>query len=364
MGKLAFLFLRLGATSFGGPAAHIAMMEEEFVHRRKWLSREKFLDLIALTNLIPGPNSTEMAIHIGYLRAGWWGFWIAGVCFILPAFFIVTLIAHYYVTYASLPQGQHFLVGAKAAVLAIIVQAFDRFFRTCFKTTKYSNFLSSSFWTTPTNQLRVFIFIASLYLSAKGSSELLILFTAGLIALFFSARLPGRTSSELGSLFWVFFKVGSVLFGSGYVLVRFLQTELVENHQWISQAQLLDAITVGQFTPGPVFTTASFLGYLLEGFPGAVTATLGIFLPAFVFVALSIPLHAKLQSSKEIRQVLDGVVVASVALLTSTLWTFSWDLATSPGPLLLFAGSLVLLLRTRIPNVVLILVSGLLTLLF
>lgn len=361
MFNLIWLFLRLGATSFGGPAAHTAMMEDEFVHRRQWLSHEKFLDLIALTNLIPGPNSTELAIHIGYLRAGWWGFWIAGICFILPAFLIVTAVAYFYVEYASLPQAQAFLSGAKVVVLAVIFLAFERFFRSVFKIKEYKDLGQKSFWNNPKNTLYIFILFISLYLGSIQVHDLSILLNCGLISLFITRRFPKRNSlQELGSLFWVFFKIGSLLFGSGYVLLSFLQTELIEKQQLLTQNQLLDAISVGQFTPGPVFTTASFIGYLLAGGPGAVVATLGIFAPAFLFVALSIPLYKKLNSSPSFRAILNGVIVGSLGLLLTTVWTFGRDLTQSSFMLVLFVGSFVLLVKTRIPSALLIIMGGLL----
>lgn len=364
MVDLIWLFFRLGATSFGGPAAHIALMEEEFVHRRKWLSREKFLDLLAITNLIPGPNSTELAIHIGYHKAGWWGFWLAGSCFILPAFLIVTTLAYFYTETAGLPQTQDFLLGVKAVVLAVIVQAFERFFRNIFRMSHYRELFRASFWKEKNHVLNIFILLSSVYLSLRGFSEISILLNCGLISLFVTRRFSAGTHHELGSIFWIFFKVGSVLFGSGYVLLSFLEAELVQKHHLITQSQLLDAISVGQFTPGPVFTTASFLGFILNGFSGAITATLGIFLPAFLFVAISIPLYQKMTSSVLLRSILDGVVVGSLSLLLMTLWTFGQGLISSPLAFILFAGSLVILLTTRIPSAVLIVVGGLLALIF
>ncbi|MBV2168774.1 MAG: chromate efflux transporter [Bdellovibrio sp.] len=361
MAKLAWLFLKLGATSFGGPAAHVAMMEEEFVHRRKWLSHDKFLDLIALTNLIPGPNSTELAIHLGYLRAGWWGFAIAGICFILPAFLIVLAVAFFYVQYASLPQAQHFLLGTKAVVLAVIIHAFDRFLKSVLKIEGYQKIFAKDFWADRQKTLSVFILLSSVYLSLQGFNEVAILLNCGLISLFVSERFLFKQKHELGSLFWIFLKVGSLLFGSGYVLLSFLQGEFVDQRQWLTQNQLLDAISVGQFTPGPVFTTATFIGYLLQGPPGAFVATLGIFLPAFFFVALSIPLYHKMNSSHRLRIVLNGVVAGSVGLLLSTLWTFAQGLFTSVFTPFLVIASLFLIWKTRIPTALLILGGGLLS---
>lgn len=361
LAELFWLFLKLGATSFGGPAAHISLMEEEFVHRRNWLTREKFLDLIALTNLIPGPNSTEMAIHIGYLRAGWLGFWIAGICFILPAFAIVTATAYFYSQYASLPDVQHFLAGVNAVVLAVIAQAFIRFLKSFLKVKKFQELLTPLFWNTKQNVLFIFIVAMSLYMRSQKISELAILLNCALISLFISRRYIFSQHHELGTLFWVFLKIGSILFGSGYVLISFLQTELIEKRQWISQTQLLDAISVGQFTPGPVFTTASFLGYLLHGFPGAIVATVGIFLPAFFFVALSIPLYKRLRSSPLFRSILDGIVAGSLGLLFFTLWTLSQSLTSTPLLWILCLTALYFLSRQRIPAAILILGGGLLS---
>ncbi|WII70898.1 chromate efflux transporter [Bdellovibrio sp. 22V] len=355
------MFLKLGATAFGGPAAHVALMEEEFVHRRQWLSREKFLDLIALTNLIPGPNSTELAIHIGHQRAGWWGFAIAGLCFILPAFILVTVIAYFYQKYASLPQAGSFLIGAQVVVLAIILQAFFRFFKSLFKLEQARDFFRRDTWSSPRASVIAFILIGSVYLSFQSWPEITILLNCGLISLFVSRRFTVERKFELGSLFLIFLKIGSVLFGSGYVLLTFLNSEFVEHRQWLTETQLLDAISVGQFTPGPVFTTASFIGYLLEGFSGAALATLGIFLPAFFFVALTIPLYKKMSQSLTLRLFLDGVVAGSLGLLLFTLWTFSQRLSHAPANILLFAVAFILLMRTKIPSALLILLGGLFT---
>lgn len=362
MVNLIWLFLKLGATSFGGPAAHVAMMEEEFVHRRKWLSREKFLDLVALTNIIPGPNSTELAIHIGHQRAGWAGFWFAGISFILPAFLIVTGIAYFYTQYSSLPQVHDFLLGAKAVVLAVIVFALERFFKSLLHIKKLNEVFKKDFWEEKHNSILIFILGASIYMKTQGFSEIVILLNSGLIALFISGRFVSWRKRELGSLFWIFFKIGSVLFGSGYVLLSFLQSEFIQQRQWLTDSQMMDAISVGQFTPGPVFTTASFIGYILHGFPGAVIATLGIFLPAFLFVALSIPLYKRLQSSSRFRSILDGIIAGSLGLLVFTIWTLSQDLTSSWLPISLFLVALILIWKTRTPTALLILAGGLISL--
>src|SRR5215475_10702303 len=291
LGELAWVFLRLGTIAFGGPAAHLAMMEEEVVRRRAWLSRDEFLDLLGATNLIPGPNSTEMAIHIGRRRAGWPGLLVAGSCFILPAALIVTALAWAYVRYGSLPQTDALLYGVKPVVIAIILQALWRLGRAALKTKSLA-----------------LVGAVGILLNFLGVHELVILFGAGtaiglgsmvagrmrrgeslsLIPAAFLLRTalaaPATSSFGLWPLFFFFLKVGSVLFGSGYVLLAFLRADLVERWRWLTEPQLFDAITAGQVTPGPVFTTATFIGYVLGGLPGAIVATVGIFLPAFFFV--------------------------------------------------------------------------------
>ena len=314
LGQLAALFLRLGTTAFGGPAAHIAMMEDEVVTRRRWLTREKFLDLVAAANLIPGPNSTELAIHIGQEQAGWRGLIVAGVCFIVPAVLIVLGISWAYVEYGTLPAAQGVLYGIKPVILAIVAQALWNLGRSAIRT-----------W-----QLGV-IGAWSLIAVALGVHELLVLIAAGACAIGFALAkrrpaamllpllslggAPAATTFSLPALFGFFAKVGAVLYGSGYVLIAFLRSDLVERFRWITEAQLLDAVAVGQVTPGPVFTTATFIGYLLGGVPGALVATAGIFLPGFVFVALSGRLVPKLRKSATAGAFLDGVTIASLALM-------------------------------------------------
>jgi chromate transporter len=302
--ELALLFLKLGTTAFGGPAAHIAMMEDEVVRRRKWLTHEEFLDLLGATNLIPGPNSTEMAIHIGHRRAGWAGLLVAGACFIFPAAIIVTTIAWAYVRYGTLAETRRILYGIKPVIIAVVVQALWGLGRTALKT-----------------RLLAVIGAAALVVNFLGANELLVLFTAGLVMaviqmfkrprpprvmsivppIFFKKPLLAAATAGaatvgaaapfgLWPLFLFFFKVGCVLYGSGYVLLAFLRSDLVERFGWLTESQLLDAVAVGQMIPGPVFTTATFIGYTLGGLPAAVVATLGIFLPAFFFVAVSGPL--------------------------------------------------------------------------
>ena len=319
--EIAILFLRLGITAFGGPAAHIAMMEDEVVKRRGWLSHGEFLDLLGATNLIPGPNSTEMAIHIGHRRAGWAGLTVAGVCFILPAALIVMGIAWLYVRYGKLPESDALLYGIKPVIIAVVLQALWRLGKSAVKSVTLG-----------------VIGIAAAILNFAGVNELIVLFGAGAMASIVLVKKPMgasflfpmpiwqgiivsggtgvvKTVFSVPLLFLFFLKVGSVLFGSGYVLLAFLRADLVERWGWLSEGQLLDAIAVGQFTPGPVFTTATFIGYILAGGKGALAATVGIFLPAFIFVAISGPLVPRIRHSKIAGSVLDGINVASLALM-------------------------------------------------
>jgi len=301
LAEIARLFLKLGTIGFGGPAAHIALMESEVVRKRGWLSGEEFLDLLGATNLIPGPNSTEMAIHIGYRKAGFPGLIVAGACFILPATLIVTAIAWAYVRFGSLPELTLVFRSIKPVMIAIVLQALWGLGKTALK-----------------NPALIALAVGSVLLTVAGVNELLVLAVAGAGAA--SAHSvkrgsPAMFSVELAPLFLFFLKVGSVLFGSGYVLLAFLKTDLVERWHWLLEGQLLDAIAVGQVTPGPVFTTATFIGYVVAGFPGAAVATLGIFLPAFVFVAISAPLVRRIRGSKVAGAILDGVNVGSLALM-------------------------------------------------
>jgi len=332
LGEIARLFLKLGTIAFGGPAAHIAMIEDEVVRRRGWLTRDQFLDYLGATNLIPGPNSTELAIHIGHARRGWRGLLVAGVAFILPASLIVTAVAWGYVRYGALPQAEGLLYGVKPVVMAIVAQALWRLGRSALK-----------------SPALVAIGIVATIAVFAGVHELIALAAAGVLA----ALVPlvartgrvallamatgiwtGRaglaaagtafgtavTAGSLWPLFLVFAKAGAVLFGSGYVLLAFLRADLVERLGWLTEQQLLDAVAIGQVTPGPVFTTATFIGYVLAGPTGALVATVGIFLPAFFFVAVSGPLIPRLRRSRLSGAVLDGVNVASLALMAVVSW--------------------------------------------
>ena len=326
--ELAALFLRLGVTAFGGPAAHIAMMRDEAVERRAWLTDAEFLDLVAATNLIPGPNSTEMAIHLGYKRGGITGLFVAGVCFILPASLIVGAIAWAYMRYGDAPQVDRLMYGIGPVVIAIIVQAALK--------------LGQSAISRPTHAL---LAIAVLALALSGVNELVLLAAGAAVGLLrtfapptgvaivaslavaattLSASAQAATAEAvpftLTRLTLFFAKVGSVLFGSGYVLLAFLRADLTERWGWLTDQQLIDAVTVGQVTPGPVFTTATFIGYLLGGWYGALLATVAIFAPGFIFVAISQPLIPRLRASRLLSSVLDGVVAASFGLMVAVGW--------------------------------------------
>lgn len=365
LAEVARVFLKLGTIAFGGPAAHIAMLEDETVRRRNWVSREQFLDMLGASNLIPGPNSTELAIHLGRHVAGWRGLVVAGSCFILPAMLIVTAIAWAYVTYGALPQVEGVLYGVKPVIIAVVLQALWGLSRTALKGRGLAGL-----------GLAVFV------LTMLGVNELLLLALAGLtwglrtaisrtgydrsnppllgLAAFPVAGLvPALATSSvpfgLWALFWFFVKVGSVLYGSGYVLLAFLNEGLVERMGWLTSTQLLDAVAVGQVTPGPVFTTATFVGYLLGGPAGAVVATVGIFLPAFVFVAVSGPLIPRIRKSPIAGAVLDGVNVASLALMAAVTIQLARSAVTDGLTLVLALLSAGLLLRMRVNSAWLVL---------
>jgi chromate transporter len=319
--EVAQVFFKMGCIAFGGPAAHIAMMEEEVVNKRKWMSRQHFLDLIGVTNLIPGPNSTEMTMHCGHERAGIPGLFVAGFSFIFPAVVITGFLAWLYVTYGSLPNVEPFVYGIKPAVLAIIAGAVLKLGKKALKGWELGF-------------LGVLVIAASLL----GFNEVTVLLIAGVLGtIYFTSKsklndspksiapliLLQASSSALLKItsvkvFWTFLKVGSVLYGSGYVLFAYLDAELV-TAGWMTQQELMDAIAVGQFTPGPVLSTATFIGYQLTGFWGAVAASLGIFLPSFLFVLLLNPLIPKMRKSKVLGYFLDSVNVAAVAVMAGVL---------------------------------------------
>ncbi|NTW91486.1 MAG: chromate transporter [Erysipelotrichaceae bacterium] len=339
------VFAKLGIFAFGGPAAHVAMMEDEIVTKRKWMSKERFIDMYGFTSLIPGPNSTEMAILMGYHRGGMIGLIIAGLSFILPAVIIVLALAVFYVNYGTLPFVSGLFDGVKPVILAIVLQALYRL----------SKSVLSSFE-------KILIFIAVLALSFFGFSEIpLILIGASIY--FIIKKMPKNKTFVVEPMSWflvflVFLKIGSVLYGSGYVLLSFLETEFVLRYGAITSQTLLDAVAVGQFTPGPVFTTATFVGYVIAGFPGAIAATIGIFLPSFLLVGLVFPWFEKLRKNPILSIVLDGVNVASIALMAAV--TVKLGIATLIGwqSIIIFLVSAVLLIKTKINSTWLILAGS------
>lgn len=350
LAEVAALFLKLGFTAFGGPAAHIALMHDEAVIRRKWLVDEQFLDLLGATNLIPGPNSTEMAIHIGYVRAGWPGLLLGGFCFIAPAMLIVLGLAWLYVQFGTTPQAGWLLYGIKPVVIAIITQAI---------------------WTLGSKALKnktlIFIGIVALALYFLGANEILLLFAGGLVFMLISninrlrnsnpvillpfsslALLQTTLPFSLPLLFLTFLKIGSVLYGSGYVLLAFLRADFVLRLGWLTDQQLLDAVAIGQLTPGPVFTAATFIGYLLGGTSGALLATLGIFLPSFIFVAISNPLIPKIRNSIWASSLLDGVNASALGLMAAVTFQLADASLTDFYTVIIAIISLILLLRYKI----------------
>lgn len=357
--EVFLLFLKLGITAFGGPAAHIAMMHDETVKRRKWLSEQEFLDLVGATNLIPGPNSTEMAIHLGYQRAGWLGLILGGAAFIFPAMVIVLLLAVVYTRYGSTPQAEWLLYGVKPVVIAVILQALFNLGKKALK--------DRITWI-------VTILVVGLYF--LGLHELILLFGGGLLVMVLKnpSRINPKTSifailplfnpirmidpistPTLSGIFFLFLKIGSVLYGSGYVLLAFLRSELVLRFSWLSDAQLIDAVAIGQLTPGPVFTTATFIGYLLADVPGALLATLGIFLPSFIFVFITNPIIPKLRNSPWFGSLLDGVNAVSLGLMAVVTFQLGSASLIDPVSILLAVISAVLLFRFKVNTTWLIL---------
>ena len=372
VGEVARLFLKLGTIAFGGPAAHIAMMDDEIVRKRGWLPRERFLDLLGATNLIPGPNSTEMAIHLGFLRAGWRGLIVAGACFILPAMTITGILAWAYVRYGSLPEVFWLLYGVKPVIIAIVVQALWGF---ALKAVK--------------GPITGAVGVAVVVLSFLGWDEVLLLLVAGVAVMVVTragqkgapamaavtatgamlgtgapataaaAAATAHAPVTLWALTGFFLKVGSVLYGSGYVLLAFLRSDLVQRWGWLTDQQLMDAIAVGQFTPGPVFTTATFIGYIVAGVPGALLATLGIFLPSFLFVAASSPLIPRIRRSAWAGSFLDGVNVASLGLMATVTWQLGRAALVDGVTVALAVVASVLVFRLRINSAWLVLGGGL-----
>jgi chromate transporter len=368
--ELARLYLKLGVIAFGGPPVHIAMMEEEVVSKRGWLTREQFLDFLGATNLIPGPNSTEMAIHVGRVRAGWAGLLVAGNSFILPSAVMVVALAWIYVRFGSLPQAAGVLYGVKPVVIAVIVQAVVKLARTAVKST-WLAILGGVAIIATILKIDEFAVLASGGLlaamvywwqfRAKDQSSSAGGFVIGGISLGRASALAVPTIPfSLGGLFLVFLKIGSLLFGGGYVLVALIRTEMVARLHWITERQLLDAIAMGQITPGPLSTTATFIGYLLGGIRGAVIATVAMFLPAFFFVALSGPLVPRLRRSPLAGSVLDGVNVAALALISVATWQLFRAAVVDWETLILCLASFVLLVWLRVSSIWLVVGGALL----
>ena len=356
--EIALLFLKLGITAFGGPAAHIAIMHQEVVIKKKWLTEQHFLDLIGATNLIPGPNSTEMAIHIGNERGGWKGLIIAGFCFIMPAVLITGCLAWLYKSYGQLPQIQPFIYGIKPAIIAIILVAIYPLSKKSLQTIELG-----------------IIGVIALLLSWLGYSEILVLFGAGFVAMGLAAIRLKRTSAPVSfipllifgnsgffssaniSLFLSFLKIGAILYGSGYVLFAFLDSELVAKGI-ITRQQLIDAIAVGQFTPGPVFSSVTFICFQINGISVAIISTIGIFLPSFVFVALLNPLVRKMRGSILFTAFLNAVNVASIALILLVCYQLGKDSITNWRTILIAIAGIFILLKFRTLNSAIIILGG------
>lgn len=366
LADVAKLALKLGFTAFGGPAAHIAMLRDEVVNRHKWLTDAQFLDLLGATNLIPGPNSTEMVIHVGQARAGWRGLIVAGMLFILPAALMVAAFAWAYVRYGTTPTATWLLYGIKPVIIAVVVQALWGLGKSAVKHWLFA---------------LVGVLVFGLYL--YGINELALLFGGGALLMLITnwQRLRSASmvlaiapitamrgfnlvseadSSRLSQLFWIFLKIGSVLYGSGYVLLAFLRNDFVERLGWLTNQQLLDAVAVGQFTPGPVFTTATFIGYVIAGWWGAILATIGIFLPSFILVAITHPLIPRMRRSAWLSGLLDGVNMAAVGLMAAVTWELGRAAIIDWFTALVAIAAAVALIRFKINSAWLVLAGGVL----
>lgn len=359
-GEVAGYFLRLGCFAFGGPAAHVALMRRDLVQRKRWLTDQEFVDLLGVTNLIPGPNSTEMTMHVGYGRAGWRGLFLGGGAFILPAVVIVLALAWAYVRYGDTPAGEGIFSGVGPVVLAIILQAVWG--------------LRSAALKSP---LTLFVAVAAGLAVLLGVNEIVVLLTGGAVVLAWqqarggnNSFLPGPVAPLVGwvvsermsevsaaGIFWVFLKIGAVLYGGGYVLVSFMEGELVDSRGWLTEQQLVDAIAVGQFTPGPLFSSATFAGYVIGGWDGAAAATAGIFLPSFVFVAVTAPFVPRLRSLPWASAFLDGVNATALALMLVTTISLGREALDGVFGAVVFLLAAVTLLRFA-PNSAFLVLTG------
>ena len=364
--ELALVFLKLGTIAFGGPAAHVAMMDDEVVKRRQWLSREHLLDLLGMTNLIPGPNSTELAIHIGYERAGWRGLIIAGSCFILPAMLIVWALAAVYARYQTLPELGWLLYGIKPVIIAIVVQALWQLGLKAAKdipTIVAGVAVIVAFFLSVDELLLLLLaglgvmLVKNLWRTKNGTAGAMLLPISGVLTHVGSSPAVAAPATWL-NVFLFFFKIGSVLYGSGYVLLAFLQRELVERNHWLTPQQLLDAVAIGQFTPGPVFTTATFIGYLLAGNAGALAGTIGIFLPAFVLVGVTNPWVPSLRQSPWVSSALDGVNAASLGLMAAVTYTLGRAALVDLLTVVLALLSAIVVFRFKVNSAWLVLAGG------
>jgi len=358
--EVCYVFLKLGIIGFGGPAAHIAMMEDEIVNKRKWMSREHFLDLIGATNLIPGPNSTEMSMHCGHERAGLPGLFLGGICFIFPAALIMGIFAWLYSNYGSIPEVKPFLYGIKPAVIAIIINAIFKLGKTALKNWQLG-------------LIGAGVIIASL----ADINEIYALLGAGLLAvIWFSGRqlitpkgvssyspfilsaIPVLKNISPVELFWIFIKIGGTLFGSGYVLVAYLQAEFVDKTGWLTQEQLLDAVALGQFTPGPLFTTATFIGYQIDSLQGAIVATVGIFLPSFFFVLILNPFVPKLRKSRVMGYFLDGVNIGAIGVMLAVTFQLGRNILIDLNGWVIAIASLIVVFGFKKLNATWIILGG------
>ncbi|WP_281979213.1 chromate efflux transporter [Tenacibaculum mesophilum] len=353
--EVAKLFFKLGSIAFGGPAAHIAMMEDEVVKKRKWMSQQHFLDLVGATNIIPGPNSTEMTMHCGHERAGWKGLIVAGVCFVFPAVVITMFFAWLYQQYGQFPKVEPFIYGIKPAVIAIILGAVYRLGKKALKSVKLGI-------------LGTLTLIACLL----GVHEILALFACGFLGLVWHficnsknnlnsftplVLLQVTASTSTLKILWTFLKVGALLYGSGYVLFAYLDAELVSTGL-LTRQELIDAVAVGQFTPGPVLSTATFIGWQLGGFWGAIAATVGIFLPSFIFVAILNPLIPKMRKSKIIAAFLDAVNIAAVAVIVAVCVEMGKDTLTDWRTILIVVLSIIAVFVFKKMNSAFIVIGG------
>lgn len=345
--EIGKVFLKLGFMAFGGPAAHIAMMDEEIIQKKNWISRDKFMDLIGATNLIPGPNSTELAIHLGFERGGVLGLLIGGSAFIFPAMTITLLFAFIYVKFGDIPQVESILYGMKPVIIVIILKALFRLGKSVIKNKFY---------------FALGIFIIGIYLLGIGEIPLLLVSGIFMMIIKNRDRIKDKffnvSPLALSSIFLIFLKIGSVLYGSGYVLLAFLEAEFVDKLGILTNQQLIDAVAVGQFTPGPVFTTITFIGYLLKGFPGAIVATIGVFTPSFSLVWLLNPVIPKLRNSPWLSGVLDGVNIGALALMTVVSIKLGMSSLIDPLSVIIFIVSLFALIKLKINSPWIIVLGG------